>query len=55
MCKPLQGSLRDKDKREKERSQLQDLVGKNLTYLSQLDGLDFELYQGEVGGLRLFR
>lgn len=27
---------------------LQDLVGKNLTYLSQLDGLTFELYAGGV-------
>lgn len=26
----------------------QDLVGKNLTYLSQLDGLSFELYAGGV-------
>ena len=34
-----------RDRREKERQQLADLVGKNLTYLSQLDGLNFELYQ----------
>lgn len=27
---------------------LQDLVGKNLTYISQLDGLTFELYSGSV-------
>jgi vacuolar protein sorting-associated protein 35 len=27
---------------------LQDLVGKNLTYISQLDGLSFELYAGSV-------
>ena len=26
----------------------QDLVGKNLTYLSQLDGLSFELYRDQV-------
>ena len=34
-----------RDRREKERQQLADLVGKNLTYLSQLEGLNFELYQ----------
>lgn len=27
---------------------LQDLVGKNLTYISQLDGLTFELYSTSV-------
>ncbi|GFR39847.1 hypothetical protein Agub_g344, partial [Astrephomene gubernaculifera] len=43
-----QGSARDKEKRERERQQLQDLVGKNLTYLSQLDGLGFELYRDQV-------
>ncbi|GAX84024.1 hypothetical protein CEUSTIGMA_g11449.t1 [Chlamydomonas eustigma] len=43
-----QGNARDKEKREQERQQLQDLVGKNLTYLSQLDGLDYELYAGMV-------
>ncbi|KAG2449014.1 hypothetical protein HYH02_005768 [Chlamydomonas schloesseri] len=43
-----QGSARDKEKRERERQQLQDLVGKNLTYLSQLDGLSFELYRDQV-------
>ena len=43
-----QGTARDKDKREAERQQLQDLVGRNLTYLSQLDGLDFELYSSRV-------
>lgn len=42
----------DKDKRERERQQLQDLVGKNLTYLSQLDGLSFELYRDLVGWRR---
>jgi hypothetical protein len=26
----------------------QDLVGKNLTYISQLDGLSFELYSSSV-------
>ena len=34
----------DRDRREKERAQLADLVGKNLTYISQLEGLDYELY-----------
>lgn len=27
---------------------MQDLVGKNLTYISQLDGLTFELYSSSV-------
>lgn len=27
---------------------LQDLVGKNLTYISQLDGLSFDLYSSSV-------
>lgn len=43
-----QGTARDREKREVERQQLQDLVGRNLTYLSQLDGLDFELYSTRV-------
>ncbi|KAA6425083.1 MAG: vacuolar sorting-associated 35B-like [Trebouxia sp. A1-2] len=43
-----QGSNRDKDRRERERQQLADLVGRNLTYASQLDGLDYKLYQGVV-------
>ena len=34
----------DRDRREKERAQLADLVGKNLTYISQLEGLDYDLY-----------
>ena len=33
-----------RDRREKERAQLADLVGKNLTYISQLEGLDYALY-----------
>lgn len=33
---------------DRDRQQLADLVGKNLTYLSQLDGLDFELYSAVV-------
>jgi hypothetical protein len=44
----LQGSQRDREKRERERQQLADLVGKNLTYLSQLDGLTFPLYRDVV-------
>ncbi|GMH38811.1 hypothetical protein BSKO_06709 [Bryopsis sp. KO-2023] len=43
-----QGSKFDLEKREEERRMLQDLVGKNLTFLSQLDGLDFNLYSGTV-------
>ncbi len=34
-----------RERRVKERQQLADLVGKNLTYLSQLEGLDFPLYK----------
>jgi hypothetical protein len=39
----VQGSTRAQERaaREKERQQLADLVGRNLTYVSQLDGLDF--------------
>ncbi|EFN52770.1 hypothetical protein CHLNCDRAFT_54198 [Chlorella variabilis] len=43
-----QGSARDRERRERERQQLADLVGKNLTYLSQLDGLTFPLYKDIV-------
>ncbi|KAL3144750.1 hypothetical protein ABBQ38_001871 [Trebouxia sp. C0009 RCD-2024] len=43
-----QGSNRDRERRERERQQLADLVGRNLTYTSQLDGLDYKLYQGVV-------
>jgi vacuolar protein sorting-associated protein 35 len=46
----LQGSSRERDKREKERQQLADLVGKNLTYVSQLDGLGYDLYATQVCG-----
>lgn len=42
------GSKMDQEKRESERKMLQDLVGKNLTYLSQLDALDFNLYSSSV-------
>lgn len=44
----FQGNKFDQEKREKERKMLQDLVGKNLTFLSQLDGLDFNLYSSLV-------
>ena len=43
-----QGGPRGQEQREKERSQLADLVGKNLTQLSQLEGLTFELYRDVV-------
>ncbi|GAQ84640.1 VPS35B VPS35 homolog B [Klebsormidium nitens] len=46
-----QGSAKDKadrEKREKERSELRDLVGKNLLVLSQLEGVDLELYKSTV-------
>lgn len=43
--------LPPRERREKERLQLADLVGRNLTYLSQLEGLDFKLYQVGPGGL----
>ena len=40
-----QGHTRDKEKREKERQELRILVGTNLVRLSQLDGVDVDLYQ----------
>lgn len=45
-----QGSMDDVTKRvrEKERAQLADLVGKNLTQLSQLENLQFEEYRDNV-------
>lgn len=39
-----QGAGRDKDKRESERSELRLLVGKNIARLSQLDGVDIDIY-----------
>ncbi|CAL5218743.1 g459 [Coccomyxa viridis] len=45
-----QGSGKDRDRKEGERQQLADLVGKNLTYISQLEGLDFKLYKDVVQG-----
>jgi hypothetical protein len=41
----LRARGKNRERREKERQQLADLVGKNLTYISQLEGLDFELYK----------
>ncbi|XP_021755313.1 vacuolar protein sorting-associated protein 35B-like isoform X1 [Chenopodium quinoa] len=43
-----QGSARVKEKREKERNELRDLVGKNLHILSQIEGVDLELYRDTV-------
>ena len=39
-----QGPIREKERREKERQELRILVGTNLVRLSQLDGIDLELY-----------
>ncbi|XP_010515537.1 PREDICTED: vacuolar protein sorting-associated protein 35C [Camelina sativa] len=43
-----QGSSREKEKREKERNELRDLVGKNLHVLSQLEGVDLGIYRDTV-------
>ncbi|KAF4364661.1 hypothetical protein CsatB_004982 [Cannabis sativa] len=43
-----QGPAREKEKREKERSELRDLVGKNLHVLSQIEGIDLEMYKESV-------
>lgn len=43
-----QGPSREKEKREKERSELRDLVGKNLHVLSQIEGVDLEMYKESV-------
>ncbi|KAF9045730.1 vacuolar protein sorting-associated protein 35 [Hymenopellis radicata] len=40
-----QGHSRDREKREMERRELRILVGTNLVRLSQLDGVDLDLYQ----------
>ncbi|KAF8639400.1 hypothetical protein AX17_001525 [Amanita inopinata Kibby_2008] len=40
-----QGHSRDKEKRELERRELRILVGTNLVRLSQLDGVDLDMYQ----------
>ncbi|KAL0351736.1 UNVERIFIED_CONTAM: Vacuolar protein sorting-associated protein 35B [Sesamum calycinum] len=48
----LQGPVREKEKLEKERSELRDLVtpmwGKNLHVLSQIEGVDLEIYRDSV-------
>ncbi|GMJ07022.1 VPS35 homolog B [Hibiscus trionum] len=43
-----QGPGRVTEKQEKERSELQDLVGKNLHVLSQIEGVDLEMYKETV-------
>ncbi|KAG4173174.1 hypothetical protein ERO13_A11G042600v2 [Gossypium hirsutum] len=43
-----QGPTREKEKREKERSELRDLVGKNLHVLSQIEGIDLDMYKETV-------
>ncbi|XP_074294501.1 vacuolar protein sorting-associated protein 35A-like [Silene latifolia] len=43
-----QGPAREKDRREKERSELRDLVGKNLHVLSQIEGVDLDMYKDTV-------
>jgi len=40
-----QGHSRDREKRELERKELRILVGTNLVRLSQLDGVDLDMYQ----------
>ncbi|CAG9335271.1 unnamed protein product [Blepharisma stoltei] len=42
------GSVRDKTKREKERSDLKVTVGENIVRLSNLQGVNLELYQSVV-------
>ncbi|KAG8220725.1 vacuolar protein sorting-associated protein 35 [Butyriboletus roseoflavus] len=43
-----QGHSRDREKREMERRDLRILVGTNLVRLSQLDGVDLEMYQTDI-------
>ncbi|XP_074273568.1 vacuolar protein sorting-associated protein 35B-like isoform X3 [Silene latifolia] len=43
-----QGPGRVKEKCEKERNELRDLVGKNLHILSQIEGVDLEMYRDTV-------
>ena len=43
-----QGHSRDREKREMERRELRILVGTNLVRLSQLDGVDLEMYQKNI-------
>jgi vacuolar protein sorting-associated protein 35 len=44
----FQGHSRDRHLREQERRELRILVGTNLVRLSQLDGIDLELYRGQI-------
>lgn len=41
----LKGPSKEREKRERERKELRILVGTNLVRLSQLENLNFELYQ----------
>lgn len=43
-----QGHSRDREKRELERRELRILVGTNLVRLSQLDGVDLEMYSRHI-------
>ncbi|KAJ4702155.1 Vacuolar protein sorting-associated protein 35 [Melia azedarach] len=43
-----QGPGRVREKREKERNELRDLVGKNLHVLGQIEGVDLEMYKDNV-------
>ena len=43
-----QGHSREREKREIERKELRILVGTNLVRLSQLDGVDLEMYQNHI-------
>ncbi|XP_057531758.1 vacuolar protein sorting-associated protein 35B isoform X1 [Amaranthus tricolor] len=43
-----QGPVRVREKREKERNELRDLVGKNLHILSQIEGVDLDMYRDTV-------
>lgn len=43
-----QGLSRDREKREMERKELRILVGTNLVRLSQLEGVDLDMYQGMI-------
>ncbi|OIV94853.1 hypothetical protein TanjilG_22050 [Lupinus angustifolius] len=43
-----QGPARGMEKREKERNELRDLVGKNLHVLSQIEGVDLDMYKDVV-------
>jgi len=39
------GQVREREKRERERKELSTLVGKNLSRLSQLEGVDPKMYK----------